>query len=109
MTAGCSMTHDNGGEMTSSHVHGLRASWAWMRRLVRGFEPHYPASVEGVLVARSMGRYVPLGPTAAGGPRRVTLRATRGELLTEWTRSGALTNGEAELLMALDETTPWRV
>ncbi|HEY4631813.1 MAG TPA: hypothetical protein VIG96_10945 [Blastococcus sp.] len=64
--------------------------------------------MESVLVARSMGRHVPLDQTAAAVLRRGTPRASRGELLTEWTRSETLTYGEAELLMALDETTPWR-
>jgi len=35
-------------------------------------------------------------------------RAERSDLLAEWTRSGDLSYGEAELLMALDETTSWR-
>jgi hypothetical protein len=55
-----------------------------------------------------MGRYVPLDQTAGAVLRRGTPRSGQGELLTEWTRSGTLTYGEAELLMALDETTPWR-
>jgi hypothetical protein len=46
----------------------------------------------------SLGTTVPLG---AGGRER-------SDLLSEWTRSGHLTYGDAELLVALDETTPWR-
>jgi hypothetical protein len=94
--------------MTLSHKHGRGAARAWIRGLIRGSGWNYPAAMESVLVARSMGRYVPRDPTAASVLRLGTPRATRGELLAEWTRSGALTYGEAELLMALDETTPWR-
>ena len=94
--------------MTLSHEHGRGAARAWIRRLIRGSSWNYSPALEGVLVARSMGRYVPLDQTAAAVFRRGTPRATRGELLTEWTRSETLTYGEAELLMALDETTPWR-
>jgi hypothetical protein len=32
----------------------------------------------------------------------------RGDLLATWARSGHLTYGDAELLMALDETTDWK-
>jgi hypothetical protein len=32
----------------------------------------------------------------------------RNDLLAEWTRSGRLTYRDAELLIALDETTPWQ-
>src|SRR3954452_25350305 len=100
--------HDDGGEMTLSHEHGRGAARAWIRRLIRGSRWNYSPALESVLVARSMGRHVPLDQTAAAVLRRGTSRASRGELLTEWTRTGMLTYGEAELLMALDETTPWR-
>jgi hypothetical protein len=95
--------------MTLSHEHGQGTAWAWIRRLIRGSGRSYPASVEGVLVARSMGRYAASNPTAASARRLGPPREARSELLAEWTRSGALTYGEAERLMALDETTPWRV
>jgi hypothetical protein len=95
--------------MTLSHEHGRgAAARAWIRRLIRGSRWNYSPALESVLVARSMGRHVPLDQTAAAVLRRGTPRASRGELLTEWTRSKTLTYGEAELLMALDETTPWR-
>jgi hypothetical protein len=94
--------------MTLSHEHGRGAARAWIRRLIQGSRWNYSAALEGVLVARSMGRYVPPDQTAAAVLRRGTPRATRGKLLTDWARSGTLTYGEAELLMALDETTPWR-
>jgi hypothetical protein len=96
--------------MTLSHEHGRESTRAWIRRWIRGSGRNYPpAAMESLLVARSMGRYVPPDPTAAAVPRLGTARATRSELLAEWTRSGALTYGEAELLTALDETTAWRV
>ena len=94
--------------MTSSRIHGRGAARAWVRRLLRGCVLSNSAA-EGILVARSMGRYVPLDATATADLHLVTLRANRGGLLTEWTRSGALTDVEAETLMALDQTTPWRV
>jgi hypothetical protein len=94
--------------MTLSLQRGREAARAWIRRLIRGSGRNYPAAVEGALVARSMGRYVRLDPTAAAARPLDTPRTTRSEQLAEWTRSGALTYGEAELLMALDETTPWR-
>jgi hypothetical protein len=94
--------------MTVSHEHGWGAARAWIRRFIRGSRWNNSAALESVLVARSMGRYVPPDQTAAAVLRRGTPRASRGELLTEWTRSETLTYGEAELLMALDETTPWR-
>jgi hypothetical protein len=94
--------------MTLSHEHGRGAARAWIRRLIRGPRWNYSPALEGVLVARSMGRYVPRDQTAAAVLRRGTARAPRSELLAEWTHSRAITYGEAELLMALDETTPWR-
>jgi hypothetical protein len=101
-------SHDDGGEMTLSHEHGRGAARAWIRRLIRGSRWNYSPALESVLVARSMGRHVPLDQTAAAVLRRGTPRATRSDLLAEWTRSRAITYGEAELLVALDETTPWR-
>jgi hypothetical protein len=95
--------------MTLSRKRGRGGTWAWIRRLVPSSGWTYPAAVEGALVARSMGRYVALDATAGAARRLCTPRTTRSELLAEWTRSGSLTYGEAELLMALDETTPWRV
>jgi hypothetical protein len=94
--------------MTLSREHGRGVARAWIRRLIRGSGWNCSPALESVLVARSMGRYVPLDQTAGAVLRRGTPRSGQGELLTEWTRSGTLTYGEAELLMALDETTPWR-
>jgi hypothetical protein len=94
--------------MTLSREHGRGAARAWIRRFIRGSSWNCSPALESLLVARSMGRYVPMDQTAAAVLRRGTPRAGQGELLTEWTRSGTLTYGEAELLVALDETTPWR-
>jgi hypothetical protein len=85
---------------------GLEPDATGVRERARGI---FPAEVERALVARSMGRYAALDPTATAVLRLGPFRATRSELLAEWTCSGTLTYGEAELLMALDETTPWRM
>jgi len=59
-------------------------------------------------VMQSLGRYVPL--TTPWAPRRpVSAPADRTDRPLAWTRSGALTYGDAEFLMALDESTPWNV
>jgi len=55
-----------------------------------------------------MGQLVAIGPRPAARQPLDRPRAERGDLLAEWSRSGELSYGEAELLMALDETTPWR-
>src|SRR4051794_41966765 len=91
--------HDDGGEMTLSHEHGRGAARAWIRRLIRGSRWNYSPALESVLVARSMGRHVPLDQTAAAVLRRGTSRASRGELRTEWTRTGMLSYGEAGALL----------
>ena len=43
-------------------------------------------------------------PLTGSGPRRPP---ERGERLQAWTRTQQLTYGEAEALLALDESTPW--
>jgi hypothetical protein len=55
-----------------------------------------------------MGQLVLLDSRPAARALLSRPRPDRGDLLAEWTRSGELTYGEAESLMALDETTPWR-
>jgi len=53
-----------------------------------------------------MGQFVPLTrPTPRPTGQRSDERADR---LLAWTRTGQLTYGEAESLLALDETTAWR-
>jgi hypothetical protein len=54
-----------------------------------------------------MGHLVPLGSRTAARSVLAGPRPDPGDLLAEWTRSGDLTYGEAEALMALDETTSW--
>ena len=54
-----------------------------------------------------MGRLVSLdAPPAPARPRTLTTEQ-RSDLLSTWAHSGHLTYGEAELLMALDESTAW--
>jgi len=55
-----------------------------------------------------MGHLVALDSRPAARHLLSLPRAKRSDLLAEWTRSGDLSYGEAELLMALDETTSWR-
>ncbi len=50
-----------------------------------------------------MGQFVPLSaPRPQVGPT-----GDRVDRVLEWTRSRQLTMAEAELLLALDESTPW--
>jgi hypothetical protein len=54
-----------------------------------------------------MGQLIPLG--APGLKKNAGLDAETGpDRLREWTQSGQLTYGEAELLLVLDESTAWR-
>ncbi len=57
-------------------------------------------------VLRSMGQFVPLTATKpqTPGPRS----DERPDRLLAWAGSGQLTYGEAESLLALDESTSWR-
>jgi hypothetical protein len=79
----------------------------WARRVVRGLSRMSAGATETGTVVRVMGQLVPLDSRPAA--RSVLARPRRdcGELLAEWARSGGLTYGEAEALMALDETTSW--
>src|SRR5512144_690611 len=86
------------------------------RWLSAGVRRYLGAEVSGNLpVASCMGFLIPLRPagTHAGGTGRH--RTDRHdspdrsqELLLTWVRSGDLTWGEAETLLALDQSTPWR-
>lgn len=62
---------------------------------------------DGPAVVQVMGRLVSLdAPPAPARPRTLTPEQ-RSDLLSAWAHSGHLTYGEAELLMALDESTAW--
>jgi hypothetical protein len=64
-------------------------------------------STGDVEVIRSVGEHAaPESQPALEAPGAGGLE--RSDLLAEWTRSGDLTFGDAELLAALDETTPWQ-
>jgi hypothetical protein len=79
----------------------------WPRRLARGMVRGLVWSTGDVEVIRSVSEHAApdsqraTEPPGAGGRER-------SDLLAEWTRSGHLTFGDAELLVALDETTPWQ-
>jgi hypothetical protein len=87
--------------------HGRVPARSWCRRLARDMVRGLVWSTGDVDVIRSANEH------AAPDSRPATeqLDATgrdRNDLLAEWTRSGQLTYGDAELLIALDETTPWQ-
>jgi hypothetical protein len=57
------------------------------------------------MVLRSVGQFVPL---TRPEPQVIGPRSDdRPDRLLEWTRTGQLTYGEAESLLALDESTSW--
>jgi hypothetical protein len=65
-------------------------------------------------VARSWGRrlmhsLVLLDSWSPASYRLSSPRAARSHVRAEWTRSGDLTGPQADALVTLDETTPWRV
>jgi hypothetical protein len=84
-----------------------KAARNWTRRLIRGLARSHEATSGDVTVVRSMGQLVSLDSRPAARHLLSRPRAERSDLLAEWTRSGDLTYGEAELAMALDETTSW--
>ncbi len=77
------------------------------RRLVSGLAHGSGATDRNGTVVRIMGQLVPLDSRPAPRSALARPRPERNDLLAEWTRSGDLTYGEAEALMALDETTRW--
>lgn len=83
----------------------MKAKSIWASRLVRSLAGQW-GTTDDPTVLRSLGQFVPL---SAPGPRpRPALDPEdRTDELLAWTRSGELTYGEAERLMALDEATPW--
>jgi hypothetical protein len=59
------------------------------------------------MVLRSLGQFVPLtAPRPKVRPNPIT--DDQEDRLLAWARSGQLRYLEAELLSALDESTPWR-
>ena len=78
----------------------------WANRMLRSLAGQWGTSGDPT-VMRSLGQFVPLtGPAPQARP---ALSADeRAERLLEFSRSGELSYGDAELLVALDESTPWR-
>jgi hypothetical protein len=85
-----------------------RVARNWTRRLIRGLARGHVGTAGDATVVRSMGQLVVLGSRPAARRLLSPPRAERNDLLAEWTCSGDLSYGEAEMLMALDETTPWQ-
>jgi len=79
----------------------------WTRRLVSGLARGSGAPGPNGTVVRIMGQLVPLDSRPAARSLLARPRTERSDLLADWTRSRDLTYGEAEALMALDETTSW--
>jgi hypothetical protein len=92
--------------MTMSYAQGIARSWT--RRVIQGMARGHVATVGGATVVRSMGQLVALDSPPAADHSLSLPRAGRNDLLAEWTRSGHLSYGDAERLMALDETTNWQ-
>ena len=78
----------------------------WAKPLARALSGQFGTSGDPT-VLRSLGQFVPLTPSAP--PARSAPRCEdRSERLLEWSRSRQLTYGDAEALLALDESTAWR-
>jgi hypothetical protein len=92
--------------MTFPHARGIARNWT--RRAVRGLARAHGAGNGHATVVRSMGQLVAIDSRPAARHLLAQPRGERNDLLAAWTRSGDLSYGEAELLMALDETTSWR-
>jgi hypothetical protein len=81
----------------------MTMSSIWTSSLVRALAGQWGTSGDPT-VLRSLGQFVPMTAADRSGPR---VEDRTGQLV-EWTRSGELTYGDAELLLALDESTAWR-
>jgi hypothetical protein len=76
----------------------------WATRLLRSLAGQWGTSGDPT-VLRSLGQLVPLtGPRPQGRPG---FEDERAERLQAWTRTEQLTYGEAAVLFALDDSTPW--
>ncbi len=84
-----------------------RRAVTWAVRVLHALAPGSRGTGGGPAVVQVMGRLVSLdAQPAPARPRRRTPEQ-RSDLLSTWARSGHLTYGDAELLMALDESTAW--
>jgi len=78
----------------------------WANGFLRSLAGQWGTSGEPT-VLRSTGQFVPL--TAPRPQSRPSLPTDdQGDRLLAWARSGRLSYGEAERLLALDESTSWR-
>ena len=76
----------------------------WESRFMRALGGQSSTSGD-LTVLQSMGQFVPLtatGPQVAGPHPE-----DRADRLSTWASSGRLTYGDAEALLALDESTSW--
>lgn len=91
--------------MSLLHGDGHTAP-GWLSGITKIFTGRGGGAVGDVPVPPSRGQFVMLEPydvrPSAGAGRRL-----RDEVLMQWTRSGHLTAGEADELLALDESTRW--
>jgi len=87
----------------------------WESRLLRALAGQWGTSGDPT-VLRSMGQFVPLTrpepldlePQNTEPHDTAPRSGDRADRLLAWTRTGQLTYGEAESLLALDESTSWR-
>ena len=78
----------------------------WTSRFLRSLAGQWGTSDEPTIL-RSMGQFVPLTtPRPQGRPAPIV--EDHGDRQLTWSRSGWLSYGEAEILLALDESTTWR-
>ncbi len=85
-----------------------RRAVTWAVRVLHALAPGSRGTGGGPAVVQVMGRLVSLDPQPAPARRLPRTPEERTDLLATWARSGYLTYGDAELLMALDETTAWK-
>lgn len=88
---------------TSSRQRAVK----WAVGALHALTPGSRGTGDGTAVVQVMGRLVSLDTQPAPARRPPRTPEQRSDLLATWARSGHLTYGEAELLMALDESTAW--
>ena len=79
-----------------------RTGTIWASSFVRALAGQWGTTGDPT-VLRSLGQFVPMTAPDRSGPR---VEDRTGQLLA-WTRSGEITYGDAEFLLALDESTAW--
>ncbi len=87
----------------------LRVMSDWVAARVRDWIEREPAGPAPMLVTGLAAplHYVARPPAARTMPLSAPSGHDRTDVVAAWAASGVLTWGEAELLMALDETTAW--